>query len=50
LFHFGMQKPRFMGCCEPLVQWSLQGKKVPQRHFFEILGAKRNKLLGADPQ
>jgi hypothetical protein len=20
------EKPRFMGCCEPLVQWSLQGK------------------------
>jgi hypothetical protein len=41
-----MQKPRFMGCCEPPVQWSLQGKKVPKWHFFEILGAKRNKLLG----
>jgi hypothetical protein len=25
--------------------WSLQGKKVPKRHFFEILRAKRNKLL-----
>jgi hypothetical protein len=36
-----MQKPRFMGYF-----WSLQGKKVPKWHFFEILGAKRNKLLG----
>jgi hypothetical protein len=35
-----MQKPRFMGCF-----WSSQGKKVPKRHFFEISGAKRNKLL-----
>jgi hypothetical protein len=36
-----MQKPQFMGCF-----WSLQGKKVPKWHFFEILGAKRNKLIG----
>jgi hypothetical protein len=35
-----MQKPRFMGCF-----WSLQGKKVPKWHFFDILRAKRNKLL-----
>jgi hypothetical protein len=44
-----------MGYYEPLVQWSLQSKKVPKghcapmaerlRHFFEILGANRNKLL-----
>jgi hypothetical protein len=37
-----MQKPRFMGCFG-----SLQGKKVPKWHFFEILRAKRNKLLGS---
>jgi hypothetical protein len=40
LLHFGMQKPRFVGCFG-----SLQGKKVPKWHFFKILGAKRNKLL-----
>jgi hypothetical protein len=40
-----MQKPQFTGCGEPSVQWGSQGKKVSKRHFFEILGAKRNKLL-----
>jgi hypothetical protein len=49
-----MQKPRFMGGCEPPVQWSLQGKKClhgTERLWrsacgtFEILGAKRDKLL-----
>jgi thiamine pyrophosphokinase len=25
-----------MDCCEPLVQWSLQGKKSPDRRFFNI--------------
>jgi hypothetical protein len=36
-----------MGCCEPLVPWSLQGKKSPNRRFFDIFCAKRNKLLPA---
>jgi hypothetical protein len=43
---FWNAKPTIYGLREPLVQWSLQGKKVPKRHFFEILRAKRNKLLG----
>jgi hypothetical protein len=34
-----------MGCCEPEVQWSLQGKKSPVRRFFDVDCAKRNKLL-----
>jgi hypothetical protein len=34
LRHFVPQKPQFMGRCEPLVQWSLQGKKSPDRRFF----------------
>jgi hypothetical protein len=40
LRHFVPQKPRFMGCFG-----SLQGKKSPNRRFFGVLRARRNKLL-----
>jgi hypothetical protein len=35
-----------MGYGEPLVQWSLQGKKSPNQQFFDVCCAKRNKFPG----
>jgi hypothetical protein len=40
LRHQYRKNPRLMGCLR-----SLQGKKPPDRRFFGVLCAKRNKLL-----
>jgi hypothetical protein len=39
------KNPDYPACCEAPVRRSLQGKKSPDRRFFGILRAKRDKLL-----
>jgi tetratricopeptide (TPR) repeat protein len=43
------KNPDYPACCEPSVRRSLQGKKPPDRRFFGIPYAKRNKLLEDEP-